>query len=59
MSLLLIGTLDDEDYADWRRHLHAHLPPDETLVLATETHDADAVDVALVANPPPGALARY
>lgn len=59
MTILLIGSLDAEDYADWRRHLLAHLPAGEELVLATEPHDPAAVEVALVANPPHGSLARY
>ncbi|ONG49406.1 glyoxylate/hydroxypyruvate reductase A [Pseudoroseomonas deserti] len=59
MSILLIGSLDDDDYADWKTHLLAHLPAGETLVLANEPHDVDAVEIALVANPPHGTLARY
>ncbi|WP_159994303.1 glyoxylate/hydroxypyruvate reductase A [Roseomonas sp. 18066] len=59
MSILLIGSLDDDEYAEWKTHLLAHLPAGETLVLATEPHDVDAVEIALVANPPHGTLARY
>ncbi|MCK8784110.1 glyoxylate/hydroxypyruvate reductase A [Roseomonas sp. NAR14] len=59
MAILLTGNLDAEDYADWRRHLLAHLPAGETLVLATEDYDPEAVEIALVANPPHGTVARH
>ncbi len=59
MSILLIGSLDAEEYADWRQQILAHLPAGEELVLAGEPHDPQAVEVALVANPPHGTLARY
>nr|WP_314073198.1 glyoxylate/hydroxypyruvate reductase A [uncultured Roseococcus sp.] len=59
MSILLIGSLDAEEYAEWRQHILAHLPAGEELVLAGEPHDPAAVEVALVANPPHGTLARY
>lgn len=59
MSILLAGSLSDEDYAEWRSFILPCLPAGETLVLATEPHDAEAVEVALTANPPHGSLARY
>lgn len=59
MSLLLLGALDAHEYANWRAHLAKHLSLAETLVSGDAPHDADAIDIALVANPPAGALARY
>lgn len=59
MSLVLLGDLTDDEYEQWRSQLAARLPPGETLVSATHEHDPMQVDVALVANPEPGALARY
>ncbi len=57
MSVLLLGKLSAAEYAAWRQHLSLHLPPGETLVLANQAYDKTAVDIALVANPPAGALA--
>ncbi len=59
MSIVLIGDLSAAAYETWRGHLATHLPPEETLVLAGECKDKDAVDVALAANPPWGELAAY
>ena len=57
--ILLLGSLDAADYAAWRSHLVAQLPADETLVMPDDAFDADAIQIALVANPPPGGLTRY
>jgi glyoxylate/hydroxypyruvate reductase A len=57
MSILLLGKLSEAEYAVWQQHLSLHLPADETLVLASQAYDKTAVDIALVANPPAGALA--
>src|SRR6185437_13045385 len=59
MSIVLIGDLSTAAYETWRGHLAAHLPPGETLILASECKDKDAVDIALAANPPWGELAVY
>lgn len=59
MSILLVGALSPEEYGEWRSHLAAHLPPDAALVLGTEPYERDAVEIALVANPEPGLLARH
>lgn len=58
MTILLVGTLDGDEYAAWRAHLSRALP-DERIVLAGEPHDPAGIDIALVANPPYGALAPY
>src|SRR5579862_2469792 len=59
MSIVLIGDLSESAYEIWRRHLCAHLPPEETLVLAPHCTDTSIVDVALAANPARGELASY
>jgi glyoxylate/hydroxypyruvate reductase A len=59
MSIVLIGDLSAAAYETWRAHLADHLPPRETLVLAPECADKNAVDIALAANPPWGELATY
>lgn len=59
MSALLIGSLDEAEYAAWRAHLTRALPAGESLVLADGPHDRDAVEIAFVANPPHGTLAHY
>ena len=53
MSILLAGEFDAAERAQWLGLLRAALP-DETLV--TEPTDADSIDIAIVANPPAGAL---
>ena len=59
MSIVLIGDLSPAAYENWRAQLSQHLPPDETLALATQLTDKSAVDVALAANPRWGELARF
>lgn len=55
MTLLLLGDLGSSDRAMWLEHLAAALP-DETITDQPQTLDPAEVDVALVANPPPGSL---
>lgn len=52
MSILLATDFEPNELADWRRMLEEALP-DERFV--TEPREA-GIDIALVANPPPGAL---
>jgi len=54
MPLALVARLDNLD--QWRREL-ASAMPNETLVVWPDIGNAAAVDIALVAKPPPGALA--
>ncbi len=57
MSILLVGEFDAEEYARWRASLTSHLAGSERLYTAGDEYDPAAIDVALVANPPAGALA--
>ena len=50
MSILLAGEFDAAERAQWLDLLRAALP-DETIV--SEPGDAAAIDIAIVANPPP------
>jgi glyoxylate/hydroxypyruvate reductase A len=59
MSIVLIGELSTAACEMWSRHLSAHLPDGESLVLGSQCKDKAAVDVALAANPPWGELATY
>lgn len=59
MSIVLIGDLSAAAYETWSRHLSAHLPAGESLVLGSQCKDKAAVDIALAANPPWGELATY
>jgi glyoxylate/hydroxypyruvate reductase len=59
MNILLIGDLTVAAYETWRSHLYALLPRNEHLVVATDNPDKSTVDIALVANPPWGELAKY
>src|ERR1700740_3590396 len=59
MSIVLIGDLSPAAYENWRAQLSHHLPPGETLALATQLTDKSAVDVALAANPRWGELATF
>ena len=59
VTVLLAGSLDAAEYAEWREHLVRALPADERLVMAGEAHDPAGIDVAFVANPPRGTLASY
>jgi glyoxylate/hydroxypyruvate reductase len=55
MTILLLGTLGDEERALWLQHLRAALPKEHISDQAGELDPAE-VDIALVANPPPGSL---
>ena len=57
MSLLLCGDFDPGEASDWLAALQAELPG-ETWVIAPGGRGADdaAIDMAIVANPPPGSL---
>lgn len=55
MSILLATNFDAQAQAQWLALLRAALP-DETLVAERAPGDADAIDIAIVANPRPGAL---
>jgi glyoxylate/hydroxypyruvate reductase len=56
VSLLLIGEFGAQEYAHWRETLAAYLPS-ESLYVPDEDYDPARIDIALVANPPPGSLA--
>lgn len=56
MSILLACDFDAGDWARWRPALQAALPG-ERFVDAPEAVPDDPIDIAIVANPPPGALA--
>ena len=59
MSIVLIGDLSPAAYETWRVQLSAHLPPGETLALATQLAEKSAIEVALAANPRWGELATF
>jgi glyoxylate/hydroxypyruvate reductase A len=56
MSLALVARLDNPEA--WRRELAAALPG-ERLEIWPDVADRSAIDIALVAKPPPGALAEF
>jgi len=56
VTILLATNFDAADESEWLALLRAELPG-ETLVAQRTPGDGAHVDVALVANPPPGALA--
>lgn len=61
MKLLLLGEFDVRERARWARTLDAALAavlPAHELLLSRDAPGADATEVAIVANPPPGSLAR-
>lgn len=58
MSILLVGDISDAEYETWRSQLALHLPEGDRIFLGNRHYDAGAVDVAVVANPPVGALAK-
>ena len=55
MSILLATHFDAAEQAAWLALLRAQLPA-ETFVVERSAGDAEAIDVAIVANPRPGAL---
>ena len=56
MSILLACDFDEREWALWRPALQAALPG-ERFVTNPDDGPRDAIDIAIVANPPPGALA--
>lgn len=57
-AIALVCRFDAQEWAEWLPALTAALPG-ETLVRAEDDHDPAAVEIAIVANPPAGALRRY
>ena len=58
-TVALACRFDAQEWADWLPALAAALPG-ETLVHADrQDHDPETVEIAIVANPPAGALRRY
>jgi glyoxylate/hydroxypyruvate reductase len=57
MDIVLAGEFDSAELHAWRQSLHAALPEARWLDRPQALAVADAVQVAVVANPPPGALA--
>jgi glyoxylate/hydroxypyruvate reductase A len=55
---LLIGDLTEFEYGAWRERLSACLPAGERLFVAHEDYERGSIDIALVANPPAGALSQ-
>ena len=56
MNILLCGDFDAAELGAWQRHLHAALPEAQWLDREQALAVADTVEIALVANPPPGSL---
>ncbi|MBP6778750.1 MAG: glyoxylate/hydroxypyruvate reductase A [Piscinibacter sp.] len=56
MSTLIAADFSPAEWAEWLPALRAALP-DETLLDRREGVEAEAIDIAIVANPPAGALA--
>lgn len=56
MNVLLCGDFDPGEEASWRAALTAALPSAHWLDLAAARAVAESVEVAVVANPPPGSL---
>jgi glyoxylate/hydroxypyruvate reductase A len=55
MSILVSAGFDADGWATWWPLLHAALP-EETLVRDRADAGPDGIDIAIVANPPPGSL---
>ena len=56
MHLLLTGDFDAAQQAEWTQALRAALPGHKLWLHRDEAPDAAAIEVAIVANPPPGSL---
>jgi glyoxylate/hydroxypyruvate reductase A len=56
MKLLLCGSFDVGEQADWKSALTVALPEARWLDVAAARRAPDSVDAAVVANPPPGSL---
>lgn len=59
MKVVLCGDLDAAELDDWRDHLRRAGPDLEWLGLAEAAREPDAVEAAVVANPPAGSLAGF
>jgi glyoxylate/hydroxypyruvate reductase len=57
MPVLIATDLPPEENRTWRDALERALPQERFVVLRDEAGDAGTIDIAVVANPPPGALA--
>jgi glyoxylate/hydroxypyruvate reductase len=55
MNLLLVGSFDDAERDMWRGAL-AQAMPQHHLLVADDLFDRTRIEVAIVANPPPGSL---
>jgi glyoxylate/hydroxypyruvate reductase len=55
MAILVAANFDEAEWSTWWPLLQAALPAD-TLVRDLRTVDVGSIDVAIVANPPPGSL---
>lgn len=56
MKVLLCGDLDAAEYAEWHQALSTAMPEAQWLDLAAARAQANEVQAAVVANPPPGGL---
>ena len=56
--IVLLTNFDAAEVQTWLPHLERHLP-DERIHVHPEIPDLEQIDVALVANPPPGVLATF
>ena len=56
MKVLLSGDLDAAEYAEWHQALSTAMPEAQWLDLAAARAQANEVQAAVVANPPPGGL---
>ncbi len=57
MDILLCGQWDDGERDDWAAALRRAMPPQHRLILQRGAASDANIEVAVVANPPPGALA--
>lgn len=56
MSILLCGDFDANERGDWLQALSAALPEEQLVLAPPQGAGRAEVDIAIVANPPPGAL---
>ncbi|MDZ7858854.1 glyoxylate/hydroxypyruvate reductase A [Sphaerotilus sp.] len=57
--IALACRFDAQEWAEWRPALAAALPGDTLVRAGDPDHDPATVEIAIVANPPAGALQRY
>ncbi|WP_452178209.1 NAD(P)-dependent oxidoreductase [Ideonella paludis] len=55
MKIYLLGSMDAASLQDWQKHLQAEMPEEQVLTTLAPEQNAE-IDVAVVANPTPGAL---